>query len=131
LRAAAQDIVINGRVEGNVSTGSQLLSVANRGKIDGSLLGGAQNLYLQGDVGRGVTAAATTLQLGGGVGGDVQANVDHLVVDPSARVAGRLSYRSEDQSSVANGTVAGGVQFTQAELRDLVRERQQRPDFLT
>jgi cytoskeletal protein CcmA (bactofilin family) len=129
LRAAAQDIVINGRVEGNVSTGSQHLSVDNRGRIDGSLLGGAQNLYLQGDVGRGVTAAATTLQLGGAVGGDVQANVDHLVVDPSARIAGRLSYRSEDQVSVPNGTVAGGVQFQQAERRDRERERNARRDF--
>jgi cytoskeletal protein CcmA (bactofilin family) len=129
LRAAAQDVVINGRVEGNVTSGSQLLTVPSRGKIDGSVLSGAQNLYLQGDVGRGVTAGAGTLQIGGAVGGNVQASVEHLVVDPSARVAGRLDYRSEDQVSVPSGTVAGGVQFQQAERRDRERERNEGRDF--
>jgi cytoskeletal protein CcmA (bactofilin family) len=129
LRAAGQDIVINGRVEGNVSTGSQLMTVANRGKIDGSVLSGAQDLYLLGDVGRGVTAAAGTLQIRGAVGGTVQATVDHLVVDPSARVAGSLRYTSADQVTVPNGTVAGGVQFQQSERRDRERERNERRDF--
>src|SRR5205823_439854 len=81
------------------------------------------------DVGRGVTAAAGSLQIRGAVGGNVQATVDRLVVDPSARVAGSLRYTAEDQVAVPNGTVDGGVQFQQSERRDRERERNARRDF--
>jgi hypothetical protein len=61
-------VVINGRVEGNVTTGSQYLTLGSQGQVGGSLLGGAQDLLLQGQIGRGVTAGAGTLQIAGAVG---------------------------------------------------------------
>ncbi|SRR5579884_2288372 len=118
LRAAAEEVVINGRVDGNVTAGGQYLTVGRQGQVAGSLLGGGQHLLLQGQVGRGVTAGATTLQIAGAVGGNVGADVETLMIEPSARIAGRLSYKSQEQAAVPAGAVAGGVQFQQAERHD-------------
>jgi cytoskeletal protein CcmA (bactofilin family) len=115
VRAAAQSVVINGRVEGNVTEAGQLLLLDRRGQVGGSVVGVGQTLNLLGSVGRGVTAGAETLHLGGLVGGNVTADVGALTLDPSARVAGRLSYTAAHEAAVPAGTVAGGVQFRPTE----------------
>jgi hypothetical protein len=76
-----------------------------------------------GPVGRGVAAAAETLQIAGAVGGNVNAQVERLLVEPSARIAGGLAYTSQNTATVPTGTVAGGTQFTQSEREDPARER--------
>jgi cytoskeletal protein CcmA (bactofilin family) len=115
VRAAAQSVVINGRVEGNVTAAGQLLLLDQRGQVGGSVVGVGQTLNLLGSVGRGVTAGAETLHLGGLVGGNVTADVGTLTLDPSARIAGRLSYTAEREAAVPAGTVAGSVQFRPTE----------------
>ncbi|HZU07323.1 MAG TPA: hypothetical protein VFB73_15260 [Chloroflexota bacterium] len=115
LRAAAQSVVVNGRVEGNVTEASQLLLLDRQGAVGGSVVGVGQLLDLLGPVGRGVTAGAGTLHLGGPVGGNVTAEVGTLTLDPSARIAGRLSYTAEREAAVPAGTVAGDVQFRPTE----------------
>ncbi len=125
VRAAAQDVVINGRVEGNVTSGSQYLTLGRQGQVAGSVLGGAQSILVQGQVDRGVTAGASTLQIAGAVGGNVDARVETLLIDPSARIAGQLSYRSQSEAVIPVGTVAGGVQFQQTERQNRDRDRQE------
>jgi cytoskeletal protein CcmA (bactofilin family) len=118
LRVAGQHVLINGRVDGNVTSAGQVVSLGRQGRVDGSILGAAQDLNLVGPVGRGVAAAADTLNIAGSVGGNVDAQVDRLVVDPGARIGGRVAYTSEREATVPAGSAAGGVQFTRAERED-------------
>src|SRR5207302_7897012 len=65
-------------------------------------------------IGRGIMAGGGTLQLGGPVGGKVQAYAQNaLTVSPNARIAGGLEYHSEHQADISPGAVAGQVRFDQ------------------
>lgn len=127
LRAAGQHVVINGRVDGNVTTAGQLVSLGRQGEVLGSMLGAAQDLTLLGPVGRGVRAYASALQLGGTVGGNVDADVATLTVDPTARIVGRLTYSSEHAAAIPTEIAAGGVQFRQVERAEPRGESREDP----
>jgi hypothetical protein len=85
------------------------------------LLGAAQDMALQGPVGRGATVGAATLQLGNSIGGEVQAAVSRLSVGPEAQIAGRLEYTSEQPASIPAGIAAGGVRYTVSQQSDAAR----------
>ena len=123
LRVAAQNVTINGRVEGNVTSFGQVVALGPRGTVAGSVAGAAQDFNLRGPVTRGVSVAAETLQLGSTVGRDVAAHVERLLVEPDARIAGRLDYTSDSQMTVPPEVAAGGVQFHQSERQERRRER--------
>jgi hypothetical protein len=103
------------------------VTLGPRGTVAGSVLGAAQDFNLRGPVTRGVSVAAETLQLGSTVGRDVVAHVERLLVDPGARIAGRLDYTSDSQITVPPEVAAGGVQFHQSERQERRRERDAAP----
>jgi cytoskeletal protein CcmA (bactofilin family) len=129
LRGAGQNVVINGRVDGNVTTGAQLVSLGRQGRVEGSVYGAAQDFDVLGPVGRGVAVAAATLLIGGTVGGNVDAHVERLTVDPAARIAGRIDYTSDREAAVPAGIAAGGVQFHQVERQESRRDAERENPF--
>ena len=60
-------------------------------------------------------AGGNSLRLADVVGGNVQAAVETLAVEPAARIAGRLDYTSPREAIIPADTVVGGVQYRQAE----------------
>ncbi|MBX5492358.1 MAG: polymer-forming cytoskeletal protein [Chloroflexi bacterium] len=115
VRAAGQQVTINGPVGGSATVGGQQVLLGRQGALGGGLLAGGQEVNLLGSVERGVMAGAATLHLGGAVGGNVDARVERLNVDPAARVGGQLRYTSATQAVVPAGVVAGGVDYRPSE----------------
>lgn len=118
LRAAAQRITVNGQVGKNVTVGAQRMGVNSGGRIGGSALAGAETVSTFGQLDRGLAVGAGTLQIGGPIGGRVQAAVERLTIEPGARIAGGLDYRASREALVPPGAVAGPVTFTRAERND-------------
>lgn len=115
VRAAAQQIALNGTVGGSGTVAAQQVLVGRQGAVGGGLLAAGRELNLVGRVQRGVLVAAQALYLGGTVGGDVEAQVDRLSVDPAARVGGQLRYTSAAPAAVPAGVAARGVEYFPAQ----------------
>jgi cytoskeletal protein CcmA (bactofilin family) len=129
LRAAGQQVTVNGRVDGNVTAAGQTVLVARQGAVGGSVLGAGETLSVLGPVERNLTVGAGTLALGSTVGGDVDAHVNTITVDPGARVTGRLDYTSSRESAIPASVAAGGVQFHLEEHPERAQERPRENPF--
>lgn len=109
VRVAGQEVVIAASVGRDLIVLGQTVEVTDAGSVGGDVLFGASAVTLAGDVGRRVLGGADTLRLAAAVGQDVDVEVNNLVVEPSARIAGDLRYRSDNEAQVAAGAVAGQV----------------------
>lgn len=103
LRAAGGNVTIAGPVGGNVTVGGGNTTVSPEGSIVGSLLAGSGNLELHGPVGKGLTAGVGNLTINAPVGGDALLGTGQLTLQPKTRIAGDLTYWSE-QEAVLQGT---------------------------
>ena len=109
VRVAGQEIVVAAPVGGDAILLGQTAEVTNAGSVGGDVLLGAGEVTLAGDVGQRVLGGADTLRLAATVGQEVEVEVSNLVVEPSARIAGDLRYRSDNEAQVAAVAVAGLV----------------------
>ena len=109
VRVAGQEVVIAASVGRDLIVLGQTVEVTDAGSVGGDVLFGASAVTLAGDVGRRVLGGADTLRLAAAVGQDVDVEVNNLVVEPSARIAGDLRYRSDNEAQVTAGTVTGQV----------------------
>ena len=109
VRVAGQEVVIAAPVGRDLLILGQTVEVTDAGSVGGDVLLGAGEVTLAGDVGQRVLGGADTLRLAAAVGQDVDVEVSNLVIEPSARVAGDLRYRSDNEAQVAAVAVAGRV----------------------
>ena len=109
VRVAAQEVVIAAAVGRDLMVLGQTVEVTAGGSVGGDVLLGAGEVTLAGDVGGRVLGAADTLRLAAAVGEDVDVEVNNLVIEPNARIAGDLKYRSSNEAQAAAGAVAGQV----------------------
>lgn len=100
----------------------QGIRMAANTQVGGDLVIGAGGADVAGTVAGDLFAGAGELNLAAQVGGDAQLSVDDLEVLAPARVAGTLSYTSDDRATIPEGTAAD-VEFNQQ-----VREQQVRPN---
>lgn len=107
VRAAGADVIVDGEVAEDVIVAGNELSVPMRGSIGRDLVLAASQGRVEGRVGRRVDAAAGTLVLSSQVGGDVEADVGELHLEPGARVAGDVRYAAREVET-AEGAVIGG-----------------------
>ena len=109
VRVAGQEVVIAAPVGRDLLILGQTVGVTDAGSVGGDVLLGAGEVTLAGDVGGRVLGFADTLRLAAAVGEGVDVEVNNLVVEPGARIAGDLWYRSDNEAQAAAGAVAGRV----------------------
>ena len=123
LLVFAETIEINGEIVGSArggansiffkgSTGRDLMVAANTISVTGSvgndLLAGASSVALTGTVGRNIMASVNRFVVDSPVGGDIKAHVNDLIFGSSARVAGKVTYTSENEAVVNSGALISG-----------------------
>lgn len=96
VRAAGADVIVDGEVAEDVIAAGSKVSLPMRASVGRDLVLGASEARVEGGVGRGVRATASTLVLGSQVGGDVEARASDLEVLPGTRIGGNLSYSAGD-----------------------------------
>jgi cytoskeletal protein CcmA (bactofilin family) len=108
IRAAGGTITLSGPVGEDVVVAGGTLNVGSGATIGRDLVIGVGTATVAGPVARRVLASAGTLTLQSKVGGDVTAQVDHLSLEPGARIGGKLDYTSNNEVQKASeATVAG------------------------
>ena len=96
LLAAGNDLVISDTavIAGDLAFGANTALI--RGKVDGNVIGGAEKLVIEGQI-----------------GGDVNVQVGTLELTPGATIAGNLTYTGRTEATIPAGTVKGTVAFTE------------------
>lgn len=110
LRAAGAAVQLGGAVGRNVTVAGSQVTLGPNATIKGNWLSGSEQTLLQGAIEGNVTGVGSLIQLAGRVGRNVETAGERLLVEPSARVSGNLTYVSRVEQVVPAGAVQGQVQ---------------------
>ncbi len=108
MRVAGGTVTISGVVNGNVTVAGGTVTIDDDAQIDGSVIAGAGTITMLGPVGQEAVIGAGTAVLNGPVGADVRAGAGELTVGPDSRIAGNLTYHSENPAVIEQGAVVSG-----------------------
>ncbi|HUW24350.1 MAG TPA: hypothetical protein VMW04_01850 [Patescibacteria group bacterium] len=109
IRVIAGQLIVSGPVGGNITSLGGTTNLTAGANVSGSLVAGAGNVSIFAPLGRGINAVAGQMTVGSSVGGDVSAYVGQLILTPSARVAGDLTYWSDLDAQVQSGAEVAGT----------------------
>jgi cytoskeletal protein CcmA (bactofilin family)/predicted anti-sigma-YlaC factor YlaD len=146
LLAVANRIEIEGTVEGNVFGGAEAVIVRGSvgrslygggttlridapGRVEGDLLGVAEDLDLDGRVGHDLVAMSERMNLRGGVGRDASLRVRHLHLEAPATIGGDLVMRVPNAADLQQdpGVVVSGKSETRIAPKE--KSHYLRPSF--
>lgn len=107
---AGNSIVITDKVKGDVFTAGANVKIDKNAVIDGSLIVGASNVKVDGEVKGDIYAGTGILELNGKIGGKVNAGVGTLIIGPSAEIAGKVTYSSQQDAKInSDAKISGGL----------------------
>lgn len=115
-----ENVRINGTVDGNVRTFGHSVDIAgsvgknfmtwsgetnteDKSSIGGSVTFFSDDATLAGTVGGDVLGMGKTLDVSGTLGRNLDVRADHLILDPTADVKGRVKYESRNAANIAQG----------------------------
>lgn len=109
MRVAAQDVVVSGLVDGDLLVTASSVEIQAGAEISGDLILAVSNAEVLGTVRGDVRGNASTLTLEGAtVDGDVGVDVGELALEGDTRVAGDLSYGSDNAADIAAAAAVQG-----------------------
>ena len=109
IRVAGNTVTLKGEVRGSATAAGSSIVTDSSLKIGKDLTAGASSISLAGTIGRDVRLGAANATLQGTIGRHVDGAVELLSITNGAKVGGNLTYTSNRDATVANGTVAGVV----------------------
>jgi cytoskeletal protein CcmA (bactofilin family) len=111
LRAAGGSVSVAGNVAGDLLAAGGNVTLEPAASVGGEawLAGGTVNV--RGSVAHDLRVRGGEIRLGGSVHGNVELRGRRIVVEPTARVDGRLVYASREEARIDPGArIAGGVE---------------------
>lgn len=116
VRVVAQNVTVSGTISRTLSVASQDVTVESSGKVNGDATIGAQDTTVNGIIGRDLLATSGLITINGGIGRDVRARVDHLMLGSDADISGNVAYTSARGLDRERGAKVAGtvVQATPA-----------------
>ena len=109
VRVAGGQITIKtAEISGSVTTFGGSVSIDENTKIGGGVLLGAGMVDIDADINRGIVGGAGTLSIGGKVGKEIKVAADTLTIKKTAEIASDISYTSENEIEVAEGSIVFG-----------------------
>jgi len=113
VRLAGQSVTLGGAIGNSATVGTQNLTVESGSVIGRDLLGGSQNIILNGQVMRDVVSGSRNLVINGKVGRNVKGGVETLSIGSTGSIAGNLDYIGNNDPSVSvGGKITGTVTRT-------------------
>lgn len=109
IRAAGQVVSIRQNVERSVTVACQEFTVGSNSVIGGNILAAASTLKIDGKVNGTLRGAADTILIAGEVVRNVEIAADHVVVLPSAKIGGNLTYKSANRADIHSGAQINGT----------------------
>jgi len=111
VRSIGQQIDINGNITKNLSTASQNLQLNKSANVKGDIFYGAQNIDLQGIMGRDLAGGSESILISGSLLRNAKIATQKITVADSAKLSGDLEYYIEKTgtSAINEKSVKGKV----------------------
>lgn len=125
VRVGGGNITLTGaNVGGNITAGGGNITIDKSTIVQGSLVAGGGNIQILAPIGRGATIGGGTILIANTVGGSILAGGNELSLSQDARIAGDLTYWSENEVNIASGaTVSGTVKQETPRTKNQVQAR--------
>ena len=108
LFAAGALVVVSGHVKHDAHLVGGTVEVTPAGRFAGTLRMAGRTLSMAGITDGNLQMTGRDVTVSGGVGGDAEISAAHIEIGPSARIAGKLRYRSDREPAIAAGAQIGG-----------------------
>ncbi|MFA4954280.1 MAG: polymer-forming cytoskeletal protein [Patescibacteria group bacterium] len=117
LRVAGSQVTISGTIEGDVMAAGGTVNILPSAVIKGDLYLGSGNSLIQGEVQGKILAAGGNVILDGKVGKDAYIQAEELTLASTAKIGGKLTYKSSKEASFDKAQAAGGVEYIKTEVK--------------
>lgn len=111
VRTAGNTISLSATVARNVLMAGNQVTLGSAAAVKGNVVSGAAVLSVLGPIDGRLTGGGGQVQLNSVVGRDAELWVDSLVVQPSARIGGRLTYTAPVEQALPASLAQGPVQW--------------------
>jgi cytoskeletal protein CcmA (bactofilin family) len=108
IRTVGGDIIVAAKVGGNVTTLGGKIRVQKNASISGSLTAAGGDVVVAAPIGKSITLASGTSTLSNTVGGNVTGYTSSLIVKPSTKVHGSLTYWSDNEANINSSASISG-----------------------
>lgn len=120
LRAAGGEIDIAAEVRGSLIAAGGRLRLRPEALVQGYAVLAGGDVELEGEIKGNLKAAGGRIRLTGVVEGDVDLAGRRITIGPTARIGGKLTYRSPEDAEIApEAVVAGGIKRIEVELLEI------------
>ncbi|OGD86591.1 hypothetical protein A2Z23_02160, partial [Candidatus Curtissbacteria bacterium RBG_16_39_7] len=103
VRVAGGQVVVSAKIDRNLTVAGGSVNITDSAKIAGSVVSGAGNLSIFAPIGKGITIGAGQVTVGNTVVGDIFGGVGQIILTPSAKVSGDLTYWSQSSAQIQPG----------------------------
>jgi len=119
FRGAAQDVLIDAPLTGELLVGAQTVTLGPNTKVAMDAVVGAQNLNIDGLIRGKLIAGAKKISISGTINGDADVWVEKLVFYGDGRIKGNLKvHYTKTKPEIDGSKVGGTVTFVKEELAD-------------
>jgi cytoskeletal protein CcmA (bactofilin family) len=123
VRGANNNLTITGTVSKNVMVFEQTFTLDSNARIGGSLTAFAENLSVDGHVGRDVLMFFAHANLSGKIGAGVRAKGESLIIGSTAVIDGPVKFEGHKPATVSSSAkLASPVEFTQMQEKHNYRD---------
>jgi cytoskeletal protein CcmA (bactofilin family) len=108
VRVSAGTVQIDGSVGRDVVAFGGTVTIGESAEVAGDVAGGVGTLSVDGTVAGDLLAGAGTITVAGTVDGAIEAGVGQLTIESGAVVGGDVTYRSNNDAVIEDGSEIGG-----------------------
>ena len=113
VRLAGQSVTLSGAIGNSATIGAQDLIIEKDSVISRDLLGGSQNVIINGEIKRDIVAGSMNLTINGQVGRDITGDLSSIIVGSAGQIGGTVDYiGTSDPSINIGGKIIGTVTRT-------------------
>jgi len=108
-RVAGQTITVNGNIAGDLLAATSDLIINQNAVIGRDLVLGSSTALISGQVGRNVLGGAEQVTISNRINGNVTLHVTDLLITSTAVIGGNLTYTSETEAEIQQGSQITGT----------------------
>jgi cytoskeletal protein CcmA (bactofilin family) len=109
VRAAGRNLIVDGNFDGDVLLAGDKIHINDQTQITGSLVFAGRNISVDGSVKDGIKGYGQEVIIDSQIKGDVELEVEELVVLPRTRIDGDLIYGSDQDADIQSGAQISGM----------------------
>jgi cytoskeletal protein CcmA (bactofilin family) len=124
VRIAAAEVVVNTPIAGDLTVAGGDVAIGPLTRVSGRSWITGSTVRINGVVERDLRVAGATVEIAGEIRSPLHVIADKLVILPSARVLGPITYKGSSEARIAEGAIVNGpITYEQIPQREAQRAR--------